>query len=111
MLQAQQQWAIAPADDAGGYPGAPYFRVTIAGTGRALAATAEREIEVVPAFAGSPEQLWRIEQLTDGSWRLMPKSVPGSDRTFALSAVGASKPTLEPYDATSDRQRWRIRLP
>ncbi len=111
MLQAQQQWTIAPVDGAGGYPGAPFFRISIAGTERALAATAERELEVVPAFTGAPEQLWRIEPMTDGSWRLMPKAVPGRDEPYALSAVGASKPTLEPFDAASDRQRWRIRLP
>jgi arabinan endo-1,5-alpha-L-arabinosidase len=96
---------------AGGYPGAPWFRITIAGTLRTLAATAERELEVVAEFAGTPEQLWRIEPLTDGSWRLMPKSVPGRSEVFALSAVGSSKPTLEPFDASSDRQRWRIGSP
>jgi arabinan endo-1,5-alpha-L-arabinosidase len=110
MLQAQQQWTIAPVAGSG-YPGAPYFRIAIAGTERALAATAERELEVVPAFTGAAEQLWRIEPLTDGSWRLMPKAIPGADESLALSAVGASKPTLEPFDAASDRQRWRIRLP
>ena len=111
MLQAQQQWTIAPVEGAGGYPGAPYFRIAVAGTERALAATAERELEVVPAFTGAPEQLWRIEPMTDGSWRLMPKAVPGTDEPFALSAIGASKPTLEPFDAANDRQRWRVRAP
>jgi len=110
MLQAQQQWTVAPIEG-DGYPGAPYFRIAIAGTERVLAATAGRELEVVPAFTGAAEQLWRIEPLTDGSWRLMPKAIPGADGSFALSAVGASKPTLEPFDAASDRQRWRIRLP
>ena len=42
MLQAQQKWAITPVDNAGGYPGSPYFKITIAGTDRALAATARR---------------------------------------------------------------------
>ena len=41
MLQAQQKWAITPVANAGGYPGSPYFKITIAGTDRALAATAD----------------------------------------------------------------------
>ena len=64
--------------NAGGYPGSPYFKITIAGTDRALAATADGELVVLPAFTGAPEQLWRIDQLADGTWRIMPKSVPNS---------------------------------
>ena len=78
MLQAQQKWTIAPVTNAGGYPGSPYFKITIAGTDRALAATEDDELVVLPAFTGGPEQLWRIEQLADGTWRIMPKSVPNS---------------------------------
>ena len=50
MLQAQQKWSITPVDNAGGYPGSPYFKITVAGTERALAATADAELAVVPAF-------------------------------------------------------------
>ena len=35
-----------------------------------------RELVVLPAFTGAPEQLWRIDQLADGTYRLMPKAVP-----------------------------------
>ena len=28
------------------------------------------------AFTGAPEQLWRIDQLTDGTYRISPKAVP-----------------------------------
>ena len=31
MCQAQQKWTIEPVADAGGYLGAPYFKITIAG--------------------------------------------------------------------------------
>jgi len=48
----------------------------IAGTDRALAAIADAEVVAVPAFTGAPEQLWRIDQLTDGTYRIMPKAVP-----------------------------------
>jgi hypothetical protein len=32
MCQAQQKWAITAVANAGGYPGSPYFKITIAGT-------------------------------------------------------------------------------
>ena len=111
MLQAQQQWAIAPVANAGGYPGSPFFKITIAGTDRTLAATEDRELVVLPAFTGAPEQLWRIDQLADGTYRLMPKAVPNSKEPLALSAVGSSMPTLARFNPESDRQRWNIRTP
>jgi arabinan endo-1,5-alpha-L-arabinosidase len=111
MLQAQQKWSITPVGDAGGYPGAPYFRITIAGTDRALVATAEAELAVVPAFTATPEQLWRIDQLADGTYRLMPKTVPNASGPLALSAVGSSMPTLERFKSDTDRQRWLLRTP
>ena len=111
MLQAQQKWSIAPVANAGGYPGSPYFKITVAGTDRALAATADRELTTVPIFTGSPEQLWRIDQLTDGTYRVMPKAVPGTSEPLALSAVGSSKPTLARFRPAGDRERWSITAP
>jgi arabinan endo-1,5-alpha-L-arabinosidase len=111
MVQAQQKWTITPVADVGGYPGSPFFKITIAGTDRALAATSESELVVLPAFTGGPEQLWRIDQLTDGTYRVMPKSVPNSKEPLALSAVGSSSPTLAKFKPESDRQRWLIVTP
>ena len=111
ILQAQQKWTITPVPDAGGYPGSPYLKITIAGTERALAATGDAEVVVLPAFTGGPEQLWRIDQLTDGTYRLMPKAVPNGNVPLALSAVGSSKPTLAAFKADSDRQRWLLKTP
>jgi arabinan endo-1,5-alpha-L-arabinosidase len=111
MIQAQQKWMIAPVPDAGGYPGSPYFKITIAGTDRALAATDDAELVAVPAFTGTPEQLWSIEQLTDGTYRIMPKAVPNSKESLALSAVGSSFATLSRFDSKSDRQRWNLKTP
>jgi arabinan endo-1,5-alpha-L-arabinosidase len=110
MLQAQQKWTLAPVANAGGYPGSPYFRITIAGTERSLTATAGGELAAAP-FTGAPEQLWRIDQLSDGSYRISPKNVPGSSVPLALSAVGSSMPTLAKFDPASDRQRWLLRTP
>jgi arabinan endo-1,5-alpha-L-arabinosidase len=111
LVQAQQQWAITPVANAGGYPGSPFFKITIAGTERALAATADRELAVLPAFTGAAEQLWRIDQLADGTYRLMPKAVPNAKEPLALSAAGSSMPTLARFDPQSDRQRWNIKTP
>jgi arabinan endo-1,5-alpha-L-arabinosidase len=111
MLQAQQKWTATPVENAGGYPGSPYFRIAIAGTERTLAATAERELTIVPAFTGGPEQLWRIDQLADGTYRVMPRTIPNSREPLALSAVGTSMPTLERFNPASDRQRWSFKAP
>jgi arabinan endo-1,5-alpha-L-arabinosidase len=111
MLQAQQKWTITPVSDAGGYPGSPYFKIIIAGTERALAATEDAELVAVPAFTGAPEQLWRIEQLTDGTHRIMPKTVPNSREPLALSAVGSSFATLAKLDPKSEKQRWNLKTP
>jgi arabinan endo-1,5-alpha-L-arabinosidase len=111
MLQAQQKWAIAPVPNAGGYPGSPYFKITIAGTDRTLAAAAEGELVALPAFTGAPEQLWRLDQLSDGSWRIMPKAIPNSKELLALSAVGSSSATLAKFDPKSEKQRWLLKSP
>ena len=101
LLQAQQKWAITPVANAGGYPGSPYFKITIAGTDRALAATADDELVVVPTFTGGPEQLWRLDQLADGSYRVMPKAVPIAKEPLALSAIGSSTPDARAFKQTA----------
>ncbi len=111
LCQAQQKWRIAPVANAGGYPGSPYFKITIAGTDRTLAATPEAELVSLPHFTGAPEQLWRVEPLTDGSWRIMPKSVPDTKEPLALSAIGSSFATLSKFDPRSDKQHWLLKTP
>ena len=111
LCQAQQKWAVSAVPNAGGYPGSPYFKITIAGTDRALAATADAELVVLPAFSGGPEQLWRVDQLADGTWRIIPKSVPNAKEALALSAVGSSFATLSKFDPKSDKQRWLFKTP
>ena len=111
MMRPHQKWTITPVADAGGYPGSPYFKIVIAGTDRALAATADNEVVALPAFTGAPEQLWRIDQLTDGTYRIMPKIAPNSRQPLALTAVGHSTPTLAKFDPKSDKARWNFRKP
>jgi arabinan endo-1,5-alpha-L-arabinosidase len=111
LCQAQQKWTVTAVPNVGGYPGSPYFKIAIAGTDRALAATTDAELVVLPAFTGAPEQLWRMDQLADGSWRISPKSVPNSSKPLALSAVGSSFATLSDFDPKSDKQRWLFKTP
>jgi len=111
MLRPNQKWTVTPVADAGGYPGSPYFKITVAGTDRALAATADGEVIAVAAFSNKPEQLWRIDQLIDGTYRIMPKSVPNSKEPLALVAVGYSTPTLTKFDPKSDKGRWNFKTP
>ena len=111
LCQAQQKWTIAAVPGTGGYPGSPYFKITVAGTDHTLAATADAELVVLTAFTGGSEQLWRMDQLADGSWRIMPKAVPNAKEPLALSAVGSSFATLSKFDPKSDKQRWLFKTP
>ncbi len=111
MSQAQQKWAITAVPNAGGYPGSPYFKITVAGTTKTLAASEEAELVVLPSFTGAPEQLWRFDQLADSSWRIMPKAVPNTKDALALSAVGSSFATLARFDPASQKQRWALKTP
>ncbi len=108
MFRPHQKWTITAVPEAGGYLGGPYYKIVIEGTNRALAATADAEVVAVPQFTGSPEQLWRIDQLTDGTYRIMPKKVPGTDKELVLVSVGDSTPTLGLFDMNSDNSKWNF---
>ena len=109
MFRPHQRWTITAVPEAGGYLGGPYYKIVIEGTNRALAATADSEIVTVPLFTGSPEQLWRIEMLTDGTYRIMPKNIPGTNKQYVLVSVGDSTPSLAEFDMSSDNSKWNFR--
>jgi arabinan endo-1,5-alpha-L-arabinosidase len=111
LCQAQQKWTLAAITNAGGYLGSPYFKITVAGTDRTLAATEDGELATVPAFTGGPEQLWRMDQLTDGTWRIMPGAGSKTKEPLALSAIGSSSATLARFNPESDKQRWLFKTP
>jgi arabinan endo-1,5-alpha-L-arabinosidase len=111
LCQAQQKWSFTAVTNAGGFLGSPFFKITIAGTDRALAATEDGELVALAAFTGEPQQLWRLDQLTDGTWRILPKSVPNSKEPLALSAIGASFATLARFNPETDKQRWLLKAP
>lgn len=110
MFRPHQKWTISPVAGAGGYLGGPYYKIVVAGTDRALAATSEAELITVPGFTGAPEQLWRIDQLTDGTYLIMPKEVPNSKEHLALVSSGDSTPTLASFDMNSDNSKWNLRV-
>ncbi len=112
MMRPHQRWTITPVPDAGGTLTGPYCKILIEGTTRALAATANLELTTVPAFIGSDEQLWRIEQLTDGTYRIMPKAIPGQEglnTKYVLYSIADSTPTLAEYDFNTDNSKWNLR--
>ena len=91
MFRPHQKWTITAVPEAGGYLGGPYYKIVIAGTERALAATADAEVySRSKIHRRSPEQLWRIDQLTDGTYRIMPKVVPNSNEKLVLVSTGDS---------------------
>ncbi len=111
LCQAQQKWTVTPVANAGGYPGSPYFKITVAGTDRTLAVGEDDELVALPAFTGGPEQLWRLDQLADGTWRAVPKSASTAREPLALSAVGSSFASLTKFDPAGDRHRWLFKAP
>ena len=111
MFRPHQRWNVQPVEEAGGYLSAPYFKITIDGTDRALTATADKEL-TAKSFTGGDEQLWRIEQLTDGTFRIMPKRIPGQEglnKHLCLYSIADSTPTLAEYDFNSDNSKWNFR--
>ncbi|TPG51595.1 family 43 glycosylhydrolase [Sphingomonas glacialis] len=110
MIRPHQQWTIAPAPGGGGAFGAPYYSIVIAGTSRALAVAGD-DVVTVPAFTGAPEQLWRIDQLIDGTYRIAPKGAGGASPARALVAIGRSTAALVRFDPASPTGRWSFQRP
>lgn len=112
MFRPHQRWSITPVAEAGGTLCGPYFKIVIEGTERALTATADKELTTVPSFTGADEQLWRIEQLIDGTFRIMPKAIPGLqglNTKYVLYSIADSTPTLAEYDFNSDNSKWNFK--
>lgn len=110
MFRPHQRWQVSVVPEAGGYLGGQYYKIAIAGTDRVLTATPDAEVTTTRGFSGAPEQLWRIDQLTDGTYRIMPKSVPGHENEqFALISIADSTPTLGKFDMASDNSKWQFK--
>ena len=112
MFRPHQRWTITPVAEAGGFLGGAYCKIVIEGTERALAATADLELTTVSEFTGADEQLWRIEQATDGTYRIMPKAIPGQEglnTKYVLYSITDSTPTLAEWDFSTDNSKWNLR--
>jgi len=109
MTRPHQRWTITAVPEAGGYLGGPYYKISIAGTDRVLAATSEAEVITLPVFTGAPEELWRIDQLTDGTYRIIPKEIPGSKEKLVLVSSGDTTVILAKFDIASDNSKWNFR--
>lgn len=108
IARPHQKWAVTPAPDSSGYFGAPYYKITVNGTERALAASTGGRVITVPTYTGAPEQLWKIDQLTDGTYRIMPKAIPDSKEKLALISAGDSTPALGKFVLDSDNSKWNF---
>jgi arabinan endo-1,5-alpha-L-arabinosidase len=63
-------------------------------------------------FSGDDSQLWRIEQTVDGTFRMMPKRIPGQhelNTRYVLYSAGDSTPSLSPWDFARDNAKWNFR--
>jgi len=111
MFRPHQHWTVTPVAEKGGTLAGPLYEIKIAGTNRSLTATANLEL-TTREYQGEDCQLWRIEQLTDGTFRIMPYAIPGKeDRNdkYCIYSAGDSTPTLAEYDFKSDNSKWNFR--
>lgn len=110
MFRPHQRWSVKAVPEGGTLCG-PLFSICIEGTDRALTATVGLEL-TTKKFEGTPEQLWRIEQLIDGTFRIMPYAIPGQEglnTRYCLYSVADSTPTLAAYDFNTDNSKWNFR--
>ena len=111
MFRPWQRWQVVPVAQKCGTICGPLYVIRIEGTNRALTATAQLEV-ITKEQADLDEQLWRIEQLTDGTYRVMPYAIPGQEgknQRYCLYSAGDSTPTLAPYDFSTDNAKWNFR--
>lgn len=103
LIRPPQQWKISPA-------GGGLYQIAVSDSGEALgAATAgSGDVELAP-FTGAENQLWKLDQLADGSYRIASKL-----NKRALAATHKINPgngvALEPFTG-DDAQRWVITAP
>jgi arabinan endo-1,5-alpha-L-arabinosidase len=99
-IHENQKFAITPA-------GGGFYKIIIAADGNALDAAAGA-VHVAP-FTRADSQLWKIDQLSDGSYRIA--SSAGKFALTAASKIGSANGiALHPF--TGDpAQRWTISSP
>lgn len=108
MTRPHQKWNIVAVTDKPGFLGGAYCKIVIDGTNRALTAAENLEVKT-SEYTGDDTQLWQIEQLTDGTYRLMPKQAPGAEGQVVLVSTGDSTVGLGKFDFSSDNSKWNLR--
>ncbi len=108
MFRPHQRWTITAVPEAGGYLGGAWYKIEIEGTHRALAVDERGEVTAVATFSGADNELWRIDQLTDGTYRIVPRQANETSNTLCLSSTGDTSVALMPFDMTSDNSKWRL---
>ncbi len=108
MTRPHQKWSIVALPEKEGFLGGAYCKIVIEGTNRALTAAPNYEV-IASEYTGADTQLWRIDQLTDGTYRLMPKQAPGVEGEVVLVSTGDSTVGLGKFDMKSDNSKWNLR--
>lgn len=100
LARDHQKWEITPA-------GGGLYKIT--NIRNAAALTAAGSAVIVAVFAGGDNQLWKLDQLTDASYRIASQSAH-----LALTAMYDGKPgngvTLKSFTG-DDAQHWEVTSP
>lgn len=112
MFRPWQRWRITPVPQIGGNICGPLYEIKIEDTNRSLTATADLQL-TTRQFQSEDCQLWFIEQLTDGTYRIVPFDIPGKKKEeaqrYCIYSAGDSTPTLSLYDFSSDNSKWNLK--
>lgn len=104
MGRPHQKWQIEFIPEAGGFLGGQYARIYIQGTNKTLASTSDGEVNVVPQYTGDASQLWKIEQLVDGTFKITNKKT-----SQALISPSDTNPSLGNFDFNNDNCKWNFK--
>jgi arabinan endo-1,5-alpha-L-arabinosidase len=101
LIKLQQQWTISPA-------GGGFYKILNAQSKTALQAADDKSVGLA-AWTGSDSQLWKVDQLADGSYRFESKPTK-------LALTSTRKRELpDPISLTEftgdDTQRWTVAAP
>ena len=101
LIHPDQQWSITPA-------GGGCYKITNLNTANALTAGPEATLRLTP-FTGAANQLWKIDQLVDGSYRI---ASPVDKLALAMRLKAPSHSAVVRESFSDDpAQHWVIMSP
>lgn len=101
LAQDHQKWKFAAA-------GGGFYTITGVGSGKALEVTQARGVDIA-TLTGADNQRWKVDQLSDGSYRLASKA-----NHFVLTAIPgneSSSPVSLNEFTGNDAQHWIVAAP